>query len=269
MMAQNLEHEEQQIRREIAKKLEEQDEQQPNDQELKKRRRWESDTDTPLASKSQWDAVDATPKHSAASAETPVARSRWDMTPAASDATPSTRANRWDQTPQEGGSGRAKRWDETPLGDASSATPSKKRSRWDETPLAAGQMTPSSTPLGDGMMTPSAYLGPMTPEMAQRLRWDREVEEGNRPLSDEELDSIFPPTGYKILDPPVGYQPVRTPQRKMMATPTPMPATPGLHIQHSVSKDANRVPATSSESQHPFIKPQHYHYFCKRQDELH
>ena len=43
--------------------------------------------------------------------------------------------------------------------------------------------------------------GPVTPEMAQRMRWEREMNERNRPLSDAELDMMFPANGYKILDP--------------------------------------------------------------------
>lgn len=51
-------------------------------------------------------------------------------------------------------------------------------------------------------------------------RWEREIDERNRPLSDEELDALFPP-GFKILPPPSGYVPIRTPARKLTATPTP------------------------------------------------
>ncbi|RCN42284.1 splicing factor 3B subunit 1 [Ancylostoma caninum] len=36
---------------------------------------------------------------------------------------------------------------------------------------------------------------------------------------DEELDALFPP-GYKILPPPTGYMPLRTPTRKLAATAT-------------------------------------------------
>ena len=35
-------------------------------------------------------------------------------------------------------------------------------------------------------------------------RWEREIDERNRALSDEELDAMFPP-GYKVLPPPAGY----------------------------------------------------------------
>ena len=48
------------------------------------------------------------------------------------------------------------------------------------------------------MATPSAaQLAQMTPEQMQALRWEREIDEINRPLMDEELDAMFPP-GYKV-----------------------------------------------------------------------
>lgn len=38
----------------------------------------------------------------------------------------------------------------------------------------------------------------MTPEQLQAWRWEREIDERNRPLTDEELDAMFP-EGYKVL----------------------------------------------------------------------
>lgn len=38
----------------------------------------------------------------------------------------------------------------------------------------------------------------------QAMRWEREVQERNRPLADEELDAMLPSEGYKILEPPPG-----------------------------------------------------------------
>ena len=49
---------------------------------------------------------------------------------------------------------------------------------------------------------PAAASAANDPELAQRLRWEAELEERNRPLTDEELDAMFPSQGYKILDPP-------------------------------------------------------------------
>lgn len=50
-----------------------------------------------------------------------------------------------------------------------------------------------------GMYTPSPgqLFASMTPEQLQAYRWEKEIDERNRPLSDEELDSLFPP-GYKV-----------------------------------------------------------------------
>ena len=56
-------------------------------------------------------------------------------------------------------------------------------------------------------------------------RWEREIDERNRPLTDEELDALFPSEGYRILPPPANYAPVRTPVRRLNATPTPMTQT--------------------------------------------
>ena len=63
-------------------------------------------------------------------------------------------------------------------------------------------MTPSGvTPTGAkamGMATPTpGHLMSMTPEQLQAFSWQREIDERNRPLSDEELEAMFPP-GYKV-----------------------------------------------------------------------
>jgi splicing factor 3B subunit 1 len=58
----------------------------------------------------------------------------------------------------------------------------------------------------------------MTPEYMAATRYEREIDERNRPLSDEELDAMFPQEGYTILAPPPGYQPIRTPSRKLTGT---------------------------------------------------
>lgn len=48
------------------------------------------------------------------------------------------------------------------------------------------------------MATPTpGHLMSMTPEQLQAYTWQREIDERNRPLSDDELDSLFPP-GYKV-----------------------------------------------------------------------
>lgn len=76
------------------------------------------------------------------------------------------------------------------------------------TPHQSSMMTPNAaTPTGSkamGMATPTpGHLMSMTPEQLQAYRWEREIDERNRPLSDDELDTMFPP-GYKVLQAPAG-----------------------------------------------------------------
>ena len=106
-------------------------------------------------------------------------------------------------------------WAETPRTDRTGAetpgatpTPgSKRRSRWDETPASQmGGTTPmigtsGVTPAGPAamqMQTPTPGQMAMTPEQMQAYRWEREIDERNRYLSDDELDSFFPKEGYKV-----------------------------------------------------------------------
>ncbi|CAG2179089.1 unnamed protein product, partial [Oppiella nova] len=200
--------------------------------------------------RNRWDETQRTPKWD----PTPIHPSTTPLTPG--HETPglksSTRRNRWDETPKtERGEtpGHVSGWAETPRADRGAEliqdtpTPgaSKRRSRWDETPAAGGSMTPATpsmmtpsmtpitpsgaTPMGPkamAMATPSpGQLVPMTPEQMQAFRWEKEIDERNRPMTDDELDSLFPP-GYKVLPAPAGYMPIRTPARKLTATPTPM-----------------------------------------------
>lgn len=46
----------------------------------------------------------------------------------------------------------------------------------------------------------SGHLMSMTPEQLQAWRWEREIDERNRPLTDDELDAMFP-EGYKVHTP--------------------------------------------------------------------
>ncbi|CAI9088499.1 OLC1v1022835C1 [Oldenlandia corymbosa var. corymbosa] len=206
----------------------------------KKRNRWDQSQDEeeigsnkkPKGGGSEWDLPD--------SSSTP---GRFE------DSTRSVKKkNRWDETPARGGavtpSGIA--WDVTPklLETMATPTPRKQRSRWDETPVSMGSVTPMSnaspapaaavyntprmvTPFGGielATPTPSQFM--MTPEQFQSLRWERDIDERNRPLTDEDLDAMFPQDGYTILQPPSSYVPIRTPARKLIRTPTPMGQSP-------------------------------------------
>ncbi|RWS29989.1 splicing factor 3B subunit 1-like isoform X1 [Leptotrombidium deliense] len=203
----------------------------------------------------------------------------------------SVRRNRWDETPKtERGEtpGHASGWAETPradrvAGDLIQETPtpsaSKRRSRWDETPAVAGVATPQ-TPLMTPSMTPitpsgATPMGPkamamatptpghllMTPEQMQAYRWEREIDERNRPISEEELDTLFPP-GYKVLPPPAGYQPIRTPARKLTATPTPLAGSAGgFYFQ---KEESVKMMDMEPKGQNlPPLKPEDIQYFDK------
>lgn len=132
---------------------------------------------------------------------------------------------------------------------------------------ATPMLTPGgSTPIGVkamAMATPSAgALAAMTPEQLQAYRWEKEIDERNRPYTDEELDQIFPP-GYKILPPPAGYVPLRTPGRKLMATPTPIAGTPAGFFIQVEDKNAKFMDNQPKGQNLPFMKPEDAQYFDK------
>ncbi|THU54523.1 hypothetical protein C4D60_Mb10t26000 [Musa balbisiana] len=237
---------------------------------------------------SDWDAPDSTP-----------GIGRWDATPTpgrVADATPSvSRRNRWDETPTPGrlvdadatpaaggvtpgATPAGMTWDATPkLAGLATPTPKRQRSRWDETPATMGSatplpgavtpaasFTPGVTPVGGvdlATPTPGAInlRGAMTPEQYNLLRWERDIEERNRPLTDEELDAMFPQEGYKILDPPASYVPIRTPARKLLATPTPL-GTPLYAIPEENRGQQFDVPKEAPGGL-PFMKQEDYQYF--------
>ncbi|XP_050264513.1 uncharacterized protein LOC126708689 [Quercus robur] len=261
----------------------------------KRRNRWDQSQDdggagaakkAKTASTSDWDLPDTTP-------------GRWDATPTPGrlgDATPSAsvgRRNRWDETPTPGrvvdsdatpaaggvtpgATPAGMTWDATPkLSGLATPTPKKQRSRWDETPATMGSATPMAgatpaavtpgvTPVGGldlATPTPGAInlRGAITPEQYNLLRWEKDIEDRNRPLTDEELDAMFPQDGYKILDPPASYVPIRTPARKLLATPTPM-GTPLYAIPEENRGQQFDVPKEAPGGL-PFMKPEDYQYF--------
>ncbi|GAB9468557.1 Splicing factor 3b subunit 1 [Globisporangium polare] len=229
------------------------------------------------AEESEWDTASEASASDASTAATPSRSSRWDATPAAG-----AKKNRWDATPVHGATGSlstGSKWDATPVSfEAGGVTPAPggKRSRWDETPVAGDRGGADATPRKSVQMTPGGssiaadiLSGALTPEMAQRMRWEREIEERNRPLADDELDAMFPQTGYKVLDPPASYVPIRTPSRKLLATPTPMGQTPGFAMQATPAReDYGIAAATPSGDGIPFIKPEDYQYFGKLMEEV-
>ncbi|KAF0294033.1 Splicing factor 3B subunit 1 [Amphibalanus amphitrite] len=256
--------------------------------------------ETPSATPSARQMWDATPGHATPGRETPAhgdkatpsaRRNRWDETPKTDRGETPGQNSGWAETPRTDRTGGVDLIQETPTPSAS-----KRRSRWDETPanqtpsmtptMTPGGMTPSMTPGGmtpsmtPGMLTPGGttptgakamgmatptpgHLAAMTPEQMQAYRWEREIDERNRPLSDDELDTMFPP-GYKVLQPPAGYVPIRTPARRLTATPTPLAgnATPvGFFMQKEGQTPAFQD--TQPKGNLPFLKPEDAQYFDK------
>merc|ERR1719359_1527110 len=139
------------------------------------------------------------------------------------------------------------------------------------TPMAMGMpgmfdptmATPFGTPGVAGMATPMGLtpnFNAMTPEQMQAWRFDREMDDRNQPLTDEELDSIFPQTGYEIVKPPANYQPIR---KTVLSTPTPTPGgTPMFNIPDENAPKPYEVPSSPSVGELPMIKPEDYSYFA-------
>jgi splicing factor 3B subunit 1 len=75
------------------------------------------------------------------------------------------------------------------------------KSRWDTTALPSSNATPAPAPVANGSQTP------MPPSFA----FGTDISSRNAPLSDEQLDMMLPSEGYKILEAPPGYEPVRRP----------------------------------------------------------
>ena len=138
---------------------------------------------------------------------------------------------------------RKQRWDvgSESTGDAQPAESKAKRSRWDQTPAIGGiaveetprrrsrwDQAPAATPIGNqGLATPMHPSQVGVPVMPPTFGTD--ISSRNAPLSDEELDMMLPSEGYKILDPPPGYAPIRAVAQKLMTTPAP--AATGFMMQ--------------------------------------
>lgn len=67
---------------------------------------------------------------------------------------------------------------------------------------------------------------------------------------------------FQVLPPPTGYVPIRTPARKLVATPTPMAGTPmGFRMQTPDSK--SQVVDLQPKGNLPILKPDDMQYFDK------
>eukprot|EP00040_Diaphanoeca_grandis_P037207 m.241356 g.241356 ORF g.241356 m.241356 type:complete len:1231 (+) comp33773_c0_seq1:225-3917(+) len=221
---------------------------------------------------SEWEGVDKEPKKT----------NRWDQP------TPQRKKNRWDEgTPAQGQT--QEDWGATPqqLNKDDDATPTtKKRSRWDATPQANAVVDDGATPVGMdafnatpagnmamGMATPTPGQMGMagTPDQEKADRWEAEIDERNRPITDEELDAIFPKEGYKVLDAPAGYAPIRTPSRRLLSTPTPAQGATGFMMapeEHGSDKSKYGIQIKDTGDNLPNLKPEDEQAFGKLLEEV-
>lgn len=178
-------------------------------------------------------------------------KQRWDVTSDSDDSTAQSaeakiKRSRWDQTPAIGGLA----VDETP----------RRRSRWDQAPAA--------TPIGNqGLVTPMHPSQMGVPVMPTAFGTD--ISMRNAPLSDEELDMMLPSEGYKILEPPPGYAPIRTIARNIIATSAPATGLGGFMMQ---DPESGRALAKQLPTEIPgvgdlqFFKQEDMTYFGKLVD---
>ncbi|CAO1613555.1 unnamed protein product [Parajaminaea phylloscopi] len=132
---------------------------------------------------------------------------RWDVAPPAEDQSgarsgPVAGKLEGDTTPPRK---RRSRWDEAPAPESGGAEAApQKRSRWDQAPV----------------QDDAALLKTGAPQAGPESSFT--LDPRNRYLSDEDLNMLLPSEGYKIVEPPPDYAPIRTPAHKLMAAPAPM-----------------------------------------------
>lgn len=152
------------------------------------------------------------------------------------------------------------RWTETPMYGENSL---KKSSRWDRTPSLDPSQTPGATPLG--------YTGsetPLTPSLTQqqafmRHRLQREIDERNKPLTDEELDQILPSDGFEIVPVPHDYNPVR--KQTPLTSATPLFSIPEQHETAEFEVPVDATPAVLADVE---IKLEDRQFFAKLFDNV-
>ncbi|KAJ5983712.1 splicing factor 3B subunit 1 [Penicillium waksmanii] len=181
-------------------------------------------------------------------------KKRWDVSSESTDAT---------KAPEESTEAKTKRsrWDQTPVPGAPDEG-SKRRSRWDQAPSLT-----SATPVGNqGLATP---MHPSQGGSTAPAGFGTDLSGRGTDWTDEELDIMLPSEGYKILDPPPGYAPIRTQARKMMATPAPVAGAAGvggfmMQEPESVRSMGKELPTDiPGVGDLQFFKPEDMAYFGK------
>ena len=161
------------------------------------------------------------------SAKPRARKRRWDLStePATTNGDEATNGENGTNGDQADGETAAKksRWDSTPVPETNggaAVAAAKRRSKWDEAPVAGGA-------------TPAPHMAGGATPMQAIAGFGTDISNRNAPLSDEELDEMLPAEGYKILEAPPGYEPLRAPARRLAPAATPV-NTGGFMMQEPV-----------------------------------
>jgi len=193
-------------------------------------------------------------------------------------ATERKRKKRWDVTSEDTGADSA--MGEVPADDDGEKS-KKRRTRWDQSVEDAaedGESKPKRKSRWDQApaipllgATPAATNGLATP-VHPSFGFGGNTARGFASLTDEDLDRMLPSEGYKILEPPPGYEPVPQAMRRVQATPASAPGTAGFGgfmMQESVDARAlgkqlpTEIPGVGDLQ---FFKPEDMAYFGKLVD---
>lgn len=239
--------------------------------------------------------VQSTPRHSGFSDRKPSevsalrTRGLWDVKPE------EARKARIAETPTPG-----RALDFIARANGETPTPHRFKSNWDsKTPLAfapnpGNDATPvvtlqKSNHQGKDMSTPVlnqfGLQNNLTPERIKQLRWEMELEERNRPMTDEEIDQLIQLPGYEvcfdskgtllcssssgrflrqIVQPPPEYKPIRAPGRRVNAGQSPFQTNANVGLGDAAAGlKSLEVPGTplAGPGALPAIKPEDLGYF--------
>jgi splicing factor 3B subunit 1 len=153
--------------------------------------------------------------------------------------TGSKRKRRWDVSEPANEDVRLPYASDTTGKTSEASAPKKRRSRWDAGPAETGEAQAEPTKRSRWDQTPVVQTEhiPMVPILMNAPGLNQD-DKHNRFMTDEELDSLLPPTGYVIVTPPPGYA---APTRKLL--PPPTPAFSGFQIQEESDAAAQAAAA--------------------------
>jgi splicing factor 3B subunit 1 len=174
-------------------------------------------------------------------------KQRWDVS---SEAPAETNGEKTEESKKK-----KSRWDQVPS--AEEAT-TKRSSRWDQAPSLANAAGPAPT---TGIPTSVGAIG-----------FGTDISGRNTPWTDEELDMMLPSEGYKILEPPPGYEPQQYAARRVVAQQVSQPSSlgfGGFMMQEENTRPMGKQMPTEIPGIGPelaFLKESDLQYFGKLMD---